>query len=287
MSSCRPITNRLTRVSLGALVATALMCVASVSIASAQGPAPPMLPFIPDEDFNAPALSGDAAAPTSGDAPAPTSTTPAAPEEPAPPAGFISPPSTTAAPKLMGSRVGWSRRTLSVKVSCGASGTVSVLRNGRGIGRRNFACPASGAVRVRVRITAAAARRLRVGTPVRVKVRTGAQRDTKRMRVVRAVRRPSDAAVSGKLAHASSNRQCSAWYVTNIFAMRWPTSGSWYESYCADNGFYGTHIALWWDYYYWTVGGYWSYYGTWTNYTQDGAWVFWDPASGSHYGPYY
>jgi len=285
MSSCRPITNRLTRVSLGALVATALMCVACVSIASAQGPAPPMLPFIPDED-NAPGLSGEAAAPTSGEAPAPTSTTPVAPEDPA---GVISPPSPTAAPKLMGSRVGWSRRTLSVKVSCGASGTVSVLRNGRRIGRRNFACPASGAVRVRVRITAAAARRLRVGTPVRVKVRTGAQRDSKRMRVVRAVRRPSAVAVSGKLAHASENRQClDGWYVTNIVASHWPTSVSWYESYCYEEGCcYAGHIAYWWDYYYWTTAGYWSYYGTWRNYVQDGAWVYWDPTNGMDWGPYY
>jgi hypothetical protein len=275
--------DRLLRVSLGALIATALMCVASVSIASAQGPAPPMLPFIPDED-NAPGLSGDAAAPTSDEAPAPTSTTPAAPEEPA---GVISPPTTPAAPKLMGSRVGWSRRTLAVKVSCGASGTVSVLRNGRRIGRRNFACPASGAVRVRVRITAAAARRLRVGTPLRVKVRTGAQRDTKRMRVARAAHTSTDAAVGRKLARASSSN-CTSWFISSKVGWVWQTSSSWWEFWCAYQGFKGSHIALWWDFYYFNYQtNSQEYYGTWTNYTQDGAWVYWDPASGREFGPYY
>ncbi len=285
MSSCRPITNRFARVSLGALIATALMCVACVSIASAQAPPRPMLPFIPEEDFT-PAVPADV---PPSDAPPPTSTTPPAAEEPAPAPGFGSPPSATAAPKLIGSRVGWSRRTLSVNVSCGASGTVSVLGNGRRIGRRNFVCPASGAVQVRVRITAAAARRLRLGTPVRVKVRIGAQRDTTRMRLVRAVRRPSAAAASGKLAHASSNRQClDGWYVTNKVADYWQGSTSWYETYCYEEGCcYAGHIAYWWEYYYWTTAGYWSYYGTWRNYVQDGAWVYWDPTNGMDWGPYY
>jgi hypothetical protein len=282
----RGLTNCFMRVSLGALIATALIFIASVSIASAQGPARPMLPFIPQENVEAPAPPADA---PPGDAPAmdvppPTSPMPSAAEQAAPPEVPMPPPSTS--PKLSGSTVGWSRRTLSVTVSCGASGTVSVLRNGRRIGRTNFTCPPSGAVRVRVRITAAAARRLRIGTPLRVKVRAGGQRDTKRMRVVRAVRQPSDAAVGGKLAHVSANRECSGWYVTNVVAEVWHSSTSWYESFCSENGLYGTHIAFWWDYYYYTVAGYWSYYGTWTKYTQDGSWVYWDPGLGKHFGPY-
>ncbi len=199
----------LTRVSLGALLATALMCVAFVSVAPAQGsPSDPPVgfPFVPQEDF-------DASPPVEADAPPPTSTTPPAAEEPAAPPVPVSPPATPA-PKLIGSKVGWSRRTLSVTVSCGASGTVTVLRNGRRIGRRSFTCPANWAVRVRVRIAAAAARRLRVGTPVRVKVRAGAQRDTKRMRVVRAAHTSSDAAVGRKLARASSSN-CTSWFITS------------------------------------------------------------------------
>jgi hypothetical protein len=279
----RGVMNCLTRVSLGALVATALMCVAFVSVASAQGSPsePPMgFPFVPQEDFDAPP-------PVDADAAPPTSTTPPPTEEPAPPAVPVSPPATTDAPKLRGSSVGWSRRTLSVSVSCGTSGTVTVLRNGRRIGRRSFTCPASGAVRVRVRITAAAARRLRVGTPLRVKVRTGTQRDTKRMRVARAAHTSSDAAVGRKLARASSSN-CTSWFVTSKVAWVWQTSSSWWEFWCAYQGFKGSHIALWWDFYFFNYQtNSQEYYGTWTNYTQDGAWVYWDPASGREFGPYY
>lgn len=275
----RALTNCFTRVSLGALIATALMCVASVSIASAQAPSdPPMgFPFIPQEDFDAPPPA---------DAPPPTSTTPPAPEEPAPPAVPVSPPATTDAPKLIGATVGWSRRTLSVTVTCAASGTVSVLRHGRRIGRRSFACPASGAVRVRVRITAAAARRLRVGTRVRVKVRTGAQRDTKRMRVARAVRTSSDAAVGRKLARASSSH-CTSWFISSKVAWAWQTSTSWWEFWCAYQGFKGGHLADWWDFYYHSYRtNYQEYYGTWTRYHADGCWYYWHATNLSQYGPY-
>jgi hypothetical protein len=277
----RGLMHCLTRVSLGALLATALMCVAFVSIASAQAsPSDPPegFPFVPQEDF-------DASPPVEADAPPPTSTTPPAAEEPAAPAVPVSPPATPA-PKLIGSKVGWSRRTLSVTVSCGASGTVSVLRNGRRIGRRTFTCPANGAVQVRVRITAAAARHLRVGTRVRVKVRTGTQRDTKRMRVTRA-HTSSDAAVGRKLARASSSH-CTSWYITSKIGWVWQASSSWWEFSCAYQGFKGSHIALWWDFYYFNYQtNYQEYYGTWTKYTQDGAWVYWDPGSGREFGPYY
>ena len=266
----RGLTNCLTRVSLWALVATALMCVASVSIASAQAPSGPPagFPFIPQEDFDAPPM---------GEMPPPTSTTPPVPEEvPAPPAPVpVLPPATPDAPKLMGSTVGWSRRTLSVTVSCGASGTVSVLRHGRRIGRSSFACPASGAARVRVRITAAAARRLRVGTPVRVKVRTGAQRDTKRMRVARAVP-----------AQASSNH-CTSWFISSTVAWAWQSSSSWWEFWCAYQGFQGGHLADWWEFYYFSYAtNYQEYYGTWTRYHGDGCWYYWHAPNLSQYGPY-
>jgi hypothetical protein len=161
-----------------------------------------------------------------------------------------------------------------------------VLRHGRRIGRRNFACPASGAVRVRVRISAAAARRLRVGTPVRVKVRTGAQRDTKRMRVARAVRSSSEAAVGRKLARASSSH-CSNWFITSKVAWVWQTSTSWWEFWCFSQGFRGGHLADAYDFYYFSYQtNYQEYYGTWTRFHADGCWYYWHSSNASQYGPY-
>jgi hypothetical protein len=161
-----------------------------------------------------------------------------------------------------------------------------MLRNGRRIGRRNVACPASGVARVRVRITAATARRLRAGIPVRVKVRTGAQQHSKRMRVVRAVRRPSDGAVGSALAHASEGESCSAWYVTSNVAFYWQTSTSWWEFYCYGQGFAaGGHLGEWWHLYFWT-GSNQEYYGTWTHYYADGCWYYWHATNLSAYGPW-
>ena len=74
--------------------------------------------------------------------------------------------------------------------------------------------------------------------------------------------------------------------MTNYVAMAWPTSTSWYESFCSEEGFLGTHIAFWWEYYYYTVAGYWSYYGRWTQYTADGCWYYWDATTLSQWGPY-
>ena len=267
----RGLTDRLTGVSLAALIATALMCVASVSVASAQsaeGPPLPELPFIPaDED--APVPPEDVAPPTSEP---PATSSPPAHSEPLSP-----PPATAAAPKLMGSKIRWLRRTLSVAVSCGASGKVTVLRNGRRIGRSDFECPASGVVRVRVRISDAAARRLRAGMSVRVKVRTGADRDSKRMRVARAEGRQG--------ARASSNH-CTPWYVASAVALQWQTSTSWWEFFCYGQGFNPSgHLSEWWDFYFWN-GNNQEYYGTWTHFFGDGCWYYWDYTSYRQYGPY-
>ena len=92
--------------------------------------------------------------------------------------------------KVTGTTVRWLRtyRTLSVRVSCGLPGTVAVFRHGLRIGRNTFICPASRATTVRVRITRAANRSLRVGAIVRARVVSGAHRHSKFLRVVRPVR---------------------------------------------------------------------------------------------------
>jgi hypothetical protein len=264
----RGLTDCLKRASLGALFATALMCVVSVSFASAQasedGPAPPELPFISDE-FGAPVAPPDVAPPAS--------TTPSEAVSPAQPEALL-PPAYADAPSLMGSRVGLLRRTLVVRMLCGAPGTVTVLRKGRRIGRRNFTCPANGVARVRVRITRTAARRLRHGTPVRVNVRTGAQRDSKRLRVVRTA--PARAAAN----------PCTDWYVSTRVATFWQAATSWWEFLCAYQGFRGGHLADWWDFYFLRSDGYQEYYGSWTRFHADGCWYYWHATNLSQYGPY-
>jgi hypothetical protein len=150
-----------------------------------------------------------------------------------------------------------------------------------------------------VRIGATAARRLRVGAIVRATVRAGGLRHSKRMRVVRAVRasgshtsalQGSNAAVGSKLAESSASADCTNWYETNRvgLAAAWATSTWWWELHCVYNGFYGSHLALWYDFYFfnWNTRMH-EYYGTWTRYDQDGRWVFWYAPWGIHYGPYY
>jgi hypothetical protein len=116
---------------------------------------------------------------------------------------------------------------------------------------------------------------------VRVKVRTGAQQHSKRMRVVRA------GAVGSALAHASEGETCSSWYVASSVALAWQTSTSWWEFYCYGQGFNPSgNISEWWHFYYWTSGNYQEYYGTWTHFFADGCWYYWDYTSYRQYGPY-
>lgn len=281
------LTNRIARASLAAVVGTALMCVLSASNASAQGPPPPSLPPIGGDGPAPTPPSSDGAPPTTAPAPeAPARVAPPATPPPARPVVPASPRRPVSPLRVMGSRVPRSGRTLYVNVSCGRLGTVTVSRNNRRIGHRKFGCPASGSLAVRVRLTSAAATRLRAGAIVRVTVRAGDQRQTKRMRVVRAAR-GSENAAGRKLARSSANRACHpSWYWTSKIALTWQASSQWAETYCGtQGGFYGTHLADWWDYYYYTARG-WEYYGTWTRYHQDGCFVYWDATGGSHYGPY-
>jgi hypothetical protein len=120
---------------------------------------------------------------------------------------------------------------------------------------------------------------------VRVKVRTGDRRDTKRMRIARAARSSSEAAAGRTLARASAF-SCSDWYLTSKTAFAWQTSSSWWEFYCFDQGFKGTHLADWWDLYFYNAYGYQQYYGTWTRYHADGCFYYWDATAGSNWGPY-
>jgi hypothetical protein len=181
---------------------------------------------------------------------------------------------------VMGTTVRWlrARRELSVRMSCAGSGKVAVFRRGLRIGRRTFICPASGFTTVRVRITRAANRQLRVGADVRVKIISGTtNRPSKSLRVVRGVR-----------GTASAYASCSGWYLTNLVGgtPTWATGSWWYEDVCNESGFLGGHIASWWDYYFYTPAGTWQYYGSWILNHADGCHRWWNVASGSHYGPY-
>jgi hypothetical protein len=208
------------------------------------------------------------------------------PSVPAPPKS--TPPVPASPPRVMGSRVRRSGRTLYVNVSCGRSGTVTVSRKSRRIGRRTFVCPASGSLVVRVRPTiGAAATRLRAGAIVRVTVRAGDQRHTKRMRVVRAGR-ASNAAAAQTLARSSSSEDCSYSYWTSKVAFSWQASSEWAEFYCAELGvFVGDHIVHRWPLYFWNASNEtWEYYGEWRQWTQDGSLRYWSAADGAWFGPY-
>jgi hypothetical protein len=264
-----PLASRFTRMFLGAVAATGLMCVLAVGNASAQTQEDfPPLPPIP---------AGDAPLP-----PIPAADTPLPPSVPP----TVVQPFVT---KVMGRTVRWTRpRTLSVRVSCGLSGTVAVFRHGSRIGRNTFICPATRATTVRVRINPAANRRLRVGAIVRARVISGAQRHSKFMRVVRTVRSTRVVVSAEQFRATSAYASCTPWYVATLVGGNptWATSSAWYETVCKDSGFYGTHLADWWDYYYWTTAGYWAYYGAWIRNHADGCFRYWDPGSGQHFGPY-
>lgn len=264
--------NRFMRVFLGAVAAAGLMCVFAVGNASAQTQEEfPTLPPIPAADIPLP--------------PVPAAETPLPPVVPAP---VVQPVVT----KVMGTTVRWLRtyRTLSVRVACGVPGTVAIFRHGLRIGRKTFICPASRATTVRVRITRAANSRLRVGAFVRARVVSGTHRHSKSLRVVRPVRSTNVVLPAERVRGMSTSTyaSCSAWYVTNLVGgtPTWATSSWWYESVCNDAGFYGTYLADWWDYYYWTTGGWWQYYGAWIRNHADGCYRWWDVASLQHYGPY-
>ena len=268
--------NRFTRMLLGAVAATGLMCVLAVGNASAQTQEFPTLPPIPAGDMPVPPVQAAETPLSPGDIPVPPVQVVETPLSPVVPETVVQPVVT----KVMGTTVRWLRthRKLSVRISCGRSGTVAVFRHGVRIGRRTFICPASGATTVRVRITRAANRHLRVGAIVRARVISGTTNGrSELMRVVRRVRSTTSAYAS-----------CSDWYVTNLVGgtPTWATASSWYESVCNDSGFYGTHLANWWDYYYYTTAGTWQYYGAWILNHADGCHRWWDVASGQHYGPY-
>ena len=266
----------------------ALMCVLSASNASAQGSAPSPPP-LPTTELAGPAPTAppsNGARPT--EAPVPpdedeggdegghaggaTSTRPVPVRPTSTPPGRISP------PRVIGSRVRRSGRTLYVNVSCGRSGTVTVSRKSRRIGRSTFVCPASRSLVVRVRLATAAATRLRAGAIVRVTVRAGDQRQTNRMRV-RVVR---------ALARSSSSGSCSPWYWTSKVGHFWQASSQWAEFYCSGSGQNGGHLMDWWRYYVWNGNTRtWDIYGGWNRYHQDGCSYFWSVAAGgANYGPY-
>jgi hypothetical protein len=272
----------------------ALMCVLSVSNASAQGsaPSPPPLPTTgpvgpgptppasngatpteapvpPDEDEDE---DEDEDGDEGGDEGGATSTRPAPLQRTSTPRVPVSP------SRVMGPRVRRSGRALYVNVSCGRSGTVTVSRKSRRIGRRTFVCPANRSLVVRVRLTPAAAARLRAGTIVRVTVRAGDQRHTKSMRV-RVVR---------ALARSSSSGSCTPWYWASKVGHFWQASSQWAEFYCSGSGQNGGHLMDWWRYYVWNGNTRtWDIYGGWNRYHQDGCSYFWSVAAGgASYGPY-
>jgi len=256
----------------------ALTCVLSVSSASAQGSGPPLPPLPPDLPGSEPI------APPSSEAPPTTAPAPVPPEStPSVPAPSKSTASVRITPlRVVGSRVRRSGRTLHVNVTCGRSGTVTVSRKGRLVGRRAFVCPASGSLAVRVRATIGAG--LRAGALVRDTVRAGDHRHAKSMRVVRAGR----ASGAGQtLARASSGEDCSAWYWTSKLGFYWQTSSEWAEFYCKESGIVGYHIVHRWPLYFWNANNEtWEFYGEWRQWTQDGSLRYWSVADGAWSGPY-
>lgn len=268
--------NRFARILHGAVAVTGLICVLGVGQASAQSQEFPTLPPIPASDMPAPPVQV-AETPLSPDVmPVPPVQVGETPLSPVAPEPVVQPVAT----KVMGTTVRWLRthRELSVRMSCGSSGRVAIFRQSLRIGRQTFICPASRATTVRVRITRTANRQLRVGANVRVRVISGtANRTSKLLRVVRRVRGTTSVYAS-----------CSGWYATNLVGgtPTWATNSSWYESVCNDSGFYGTHLANWWDYYYYTTARTWQYYGAWILNHADGCHRWWDVASLTHYGPY-
>jgi hypothetical protein len=256
--------NRFARLFLGAVAAAGLMCVFAVGNASAFDF--PVLPPIPLDEGPV--------------APVPAAETPLPPVVPA---TVIQPVVT----KVMGTTVRWLRtyRTLSVRVSCGSPGTVAIFRHGLRIGRKTYICPASSATTVRVRITRAANSRLRVGAIVRARVISGTHRHSKFLRVVRPVRSTNVAQTADQPRTLSEYSCADDWVITSKIGLTWPTSSSWYETMCSGSGFYGTHLANWWDFYFWN-GYNWEYYGAWILNHADGCWRWWNVANLQHYGPY-
>jgi hypothetical protein len=240
--------NRSTRMFLGALAATGLMFILFAGTASAQVGAPEF-PFPPPSDN---------------------------PFEPPPDA------TENIASKALGTTTKWTKsaRTLAVRVSCARDGRLAIFRKGVRIGRTAFACSTTTTPNkvVRVTITRAANKKLSVGAIVRARVASSGVH-TKKLRVVR-----QWSALSAR--SSASSRYCSDYYWSTYIGGNWPTNGGWWEAWCYDQGLYGSHIAEWWDYYYWAAGNpnYWRYYGTWIRNAADGCWRFWHPDSGAHYG---
>ena len=87
-----------------------------------------------------------------------------------------------------------------------------------------------------------------------------------------------DGAARTPRAQASADENCTRWYVASKVGLIWQTRRTWFERYCANQGFKGDQTAIWYDFYFWTNGGYWSIYGSWTRY-HDGCWEWWDVAS--------
>jgi hypothetical protein len=230
------------------------------------------------------AAAGNASAQIPQFPPLPDIPTGEAPTAPHTPSSTVKP-----ASKVAGTTVRWSRsaRKISVRVSCPAastSGVVILTKYGDRIGRKEFRCSASRTTMVvQVRITRAANRKLRGGVMVTARVNSASQTHAKRLRVVRAAALPTARA---SLAATAADQVCSDYYVSSTIGMQWQTSTAWYESVCAYSGFYGSHLADVWNFYYWTTGGYWAIYGTWRRYHQDGCFVWWNVADLRDYGPY-
>ena len=260
---------------MASTTSVALMCGLSVSNASAQGSGPPLPPLPP-------IAAGESAptAPASSDS---SDALPTAAPDPVPEKSTTSPVPVSLS-RVMGSRVRRSGRTLHVDVSCGRSGAVTVSRKSRQIGRRTFVCPATGSAVVRVRLTNAGATRLRAGATVRVTVRAGDQRHTRRMRVrVGRATRASDNAASRTLARASSTTECSSSYWSDKVGFRWQTSSQWAEYYCSELGaLVGYHIVHRWPLYFYNFSNEtWEYYGEWRQWTQDGTLRYWSATAGA------
>ncbi len=105
-----------------------------------------------------------------------------------------------------------------------------------------------------------------------LKVLTRAQRRIRRTRVFGSAARTQ----------ATASGVWSGWYPATKVGLVWQTRGQWWERYFFDQGFKGSHLADWLDFYYYN-GSYAVYYGTWTRYHQDGCWIWWDVASGAEY----
>ena len=84
----------------------------------------------------------------------------------------------------------------------------------------------------------------------------------------------------------SSAAACTSWYQTSYVGLVWWTSYTWWEFYCGHSGFYGGHLADWYDFYFWN-GSSQQYYATWTRYHADGCWYFWNATNLSRSGPHF